>query len=956
MKFDLVGFGDRILNVGARLTGATAVDSKLDVVERAYAETERIVGRFDVPQAIPTRVLHDVKPDDVETVKALGAQFDEVRGQWIVPEKIQDLTLFHLWWTPVPEDLRDSDPRWTLTRDGRRAESYILPEDIAEGADSTVTSIMYGALSVVAALSYAATVLLGGVVGAAILLLGLPFLVAITQGEGIKEGVKSALLLLILPAFGAGAIGGASGIGLGLARSVPLIGSAGGGVAVLIGLTMLFTIIILVWSLLFSDKESKPMGGFFERLKHATKWGAMFAAIAIVVGVMPTWMAPAALLMMACLYPMHYTEHNYQIRSQLLKENGERFNISTQGALTNAHIGARLRQCENAMRDKTPLITIGTAVGHLTRKQYGYAPDQMTPMVMSCHDLSMHLLIFGSTGSGKTSSTARPIALQYKKSRYGGALIRCGKGTLPGELRPLIDIMIEPGVRFAPFMGLNHKELAIALNPTNSNSGDEKNPMWTAMANNVIDHATLILQELVNHEKHIKSLAITKAREIEELIGEAQALLARQLALSLDATSTRELLNSLLAKHRWWADRRDEPRKFFWNPRGLMGMLYAFESVNPTASGGGEPGEDMVARAEFLGYRVDGSEVEMTELVHPQIVRGTLLMDSLDFMMKAWPNIAAETRSGFMSNVFYRVLPLVRGPDLKASDGTYWADIEEGVDVSQALYGKFVGINLPVVEHGDAAKLITKLVTQRVYSGIKKRPYDWKESLPGQMPVMDLADECQFIVTDEELTMAPIARSLGLMMVMLTQGFEGLEVAFGSNIKAQQLCSNLKSVCCLSASEPTYHYLTKRFGTAQVVKYEQPVSGIDFDGGLINAIHSPLNDLNHPQRSAMRKWKRMGAGRFEVDRVSGAGSEWKGHRALGLSDSEMNKGIRVPIGGKKVVEPIFLPEEFPALLAEQGRGILWLHRAGAPRVDVATLNYVDAADVAKLASEGDAQA
>lgn len=942
MKFDLIRFGDRILNAGARLTGKATSDSKQDAIDRAYVEAERIVGRFDVPQSVPSRVLHDVKPDDIEAVKTLGAKFDEEKKQWIVPETIHDLTLFHLWWTPVPEDLRDSDPRWTLTRDGRRAESYILPEDIAEGADSTVTSIMYGALPIVAALSYAATMLLSQALGLAVLLLGLPFLVAITQGEGIKEGIKSALMLLLIPAFGAGAIGAASGLGAGLAGSLPVIGSIGGVLAVFFGMTMLFTVVILVWSLLFADKDSKPMGGFFERLKHSVKWGAMFAAIFMVVGVLPAWMAPAALLMMACLYPMHYTEHNWQIRSQLLKENGEMFNISTQGSLSNAHVGARLRQCQDALRDTTPLLHIGTSVGHLTKKQYGYAPDPRTKMVLSCLDLSMHVLVFGATGVGKTSNTARPIILQYKQSRYGGALIRCGKGTLPGELRSIIDIMVEPGVRFGPFMGLDHKDLAIALNSLQVGDGDPRNAIWVSGANNVLDHATLILQELVAHEKRIKALAVEKAREIEDLITEAQALLARQASISVDTSNTRELLDTLIARHLEWADARDSARKFLWTPKSLLDLLYAMNEVVVDHKGVSSAGKEMMSMAEFLGYSTNGAVPSSNVLMHPDIGKRSLLDGSLDFVMRSWPRTDEAQRSSFMINVLDRIIPLVRGRDLRSADGTPWSETEEGIDVSQALYGKFVGVNLPVNQHGTAATTIASLVRQRIYSGIRMRQdhKDWRKALPDQTPVMDMVDECQLIVSKEELDMAPIARSLGLMMVMLTQGFEGLETAFGSHVKADQFCNQFQSLICMRASEPTYQYLMKRFGTAMVVKYEQPVAGIDFDGGLANAIHSPLNDVNHPLRSAMRKMKRLGAGRFEIDRPGSAGGEWQGHRARGLADSDISKGIRVPTGGKKVIEPVFLPEEFPALLAERGRAILWLHRAGVARVDVATLKHV----------------
>lgn len=944
MKFDLIAFLDGILSLVSKARGKAKSDIRSTSVEQAYKGFDNIVGRFDVPQKLARRDLYNVQDDDRDDVRALGAVYDEQTKQWNVPETITDLTRFELWWHPVPEDVRDSEPRLVMTKTGRRIEGYVLGEDIWKGADSISTSIMYGALPVVAALSYALTALWSPL-GILSLLLAVPFLVAITQGEGIKEGMKSAVLLLLIPAFGSQYLASFSMMTAALTSGIPIIGIGGGSFASMLGLGAILSVLVFLWNWILPDKEKVVMGGFFERLKHALKFGALFAAIIVLVGFMPAYMAPAALLMLACLYSMQYTEHNFVVRSQELKENGERFNLGTQGALTSAHVGARHKQCENAFKDKTPLIYIGQAVGHLTKKHYAYAPDEGKAMALSCLDFTMHFFGFGATGSGKTSNMARPIILQYKKSKFGGALIRCGKGTLPGELRSMIDIMIEPGVDFAPYEGLDAKELTNALNSLQSADEDPRSAIWINGADNVVDHSSVLLEALVKHEIHYKNHAIKKARDLEEQVSQNQVKLAKLRQQQVDTTHQEELLSELMKHLTNWAIMRDEPRRYKYTPDGHLKLLYAVNALSMTKAGPG-PSEEMSVMAEFLGY--GAPEKRDPETIHRDLNSNSQLDDSLNFFLHAWPKIEDGQRSSFMINVLDRIIPLVRGRDLRNKEGQPWSQMETGVDISQALYGKFVGINLPVNQHGRAAKIIAALARQRIYSGIRKRQDFgelWQENLPGQMPVMDLCDECQLIVSKEELDMAPIARSLGLMMVMLTQGFENLVNTFGSLTKADQFCNQFQSVGTMFTSNATYEYLMKRFGTALMVKFEQPAMGLDYQGGLMNALHSPLNDIDHPNRSAMRKIERLGAGRFEVADNTTDALEWHGHRARRKSDMAISKSIKMPVGGKKEIQPVFLPEEYSALLTEQGRAILWLKRAGVPRVDVAQLNYVSEKEV-----------
>jgi hypothetical protein len=128
-------------------------------------------------------------------VRELGAVQDEI-GAWVVPDSIPDseLDTFQPWWPKVPADLRDSTPRMLMTKNGRRIEGYVLGSDQGKGGDSTATSLIYVALPILGALTLLVSKLWAPL---AILpaLMTIPYLIAIAQGEKVKEAVKAGLLL-----------------------------------------------------------------------------------------------------------------------------------------------------------------------------------------------------------------------------------------------------------------------------------------------------------------------------------------------------------------------------------------------------------------------------------------------------------------------------------------------------------------------------------------------------------------------------------------------------------------------------------------------------------------------------------------------------------------------------------------------------------------------------------------
>lgn len=271
-----------------------------------------------------------------------------------------------------------------------------------------------------------------------------------------------------------------------------------------------------------------------------------------------------------------------------------------------------------------------------------------------------------------------------------------------------------------------------------------------------------------------------------------------------------------------------------------------------------------------------------------------------------------------------------------------WHSIETGeVDVSDALYGAMVGLFLPPTQFGEAGEMMMRLLKQRVMNGIKARGAfgdKWREALPGQTEVMLMMDEAHLLLTADDINLFSVSRSLGLMPVLATQGFESLVNAFGSVNEAELMANTMQSVIALKCSHNTHEYLEKRFGQATLTTFKQRTRGIDYQGGMNNWRHSVLNDPDHAYASAYDKMRMEGAGRLTASRIDAVtGRRWRIGSEDTLGQDEIARDIDMPTGGKREVQPLFLQEEYSALLEPRGHAIVALNRAGIKRIDLAEL-------------------
>lgn len=921
-----------------------ATSSKGALLAEATKRYDNIVGRFDSMERIPSRTLLAPQDDDEKRfLQKNGAV--AVDGVWIVPEGVDLSEKFEPWFPAVSADLRDTTPRLVTTKNGRSVESYVLPSDRAKGSDSTATPLMYGGIALTSAIVYLLSSIWAplGLLGA---LLYIPFVAALTQGEGPMEGAKSFFLL------GMGPLALAYGSSLGAGRMITGLIPGGGLVGVGIGLPVLFVLSFIAAFVLDRfdpNRSASVMGGTFEKFKSIVKWTLFYVAAYVLCStVLPVYLHPFFFLAWPCLYPMVYTNANFVRRAKLLKEHGERFNLGRMGALSSMHVEPKRMQAVNAAKDTTPIFVIGTATGWLTKKHYAYAPDKGVDMCLSALDSSKHILVYGETGIGKTTMGARGYAMQWVESNHGGFLCLCGKGALPGDLSGIIEVMIETGVDFAPFHGLDGNGIAIALNSTakSSSSADPKNAVWTEGASNIIRYAATLFEALNKHEKGYLQYASDMASLKELDIDAAIVEVARLEKLGEDSSEAREKHAKLKADFDGWAKIRDGGRKWLWNVDTFVKVL---NMINEPIQVGGNwmPGKLLTEAVNWLGYEEDLNIARQRRAtnptsMHPEIGSRGLLDDALTYVLKTWTQgTEPQQRSSFFINVMQRVLPLTTGPYLTGKNGQHWKTLETGVDAGACLFGGKVGVHMPEEKHQEAGLLISALVKQRVYNSVALRggEEDWTKD--GQKPLLLMMDECQDLISSAERMLLPKSRSLGMYAYMLTQGFEGLQNKLGSEMEAMQFCNTFQNYICFRSSPQTYKYLAERFGTAQMLSYVEQTTGLDMDGGVRALAASPLNDLEHPNRAALKKMERLGAGRLVVRTLVHGKNEggWEGHRMANIEDDRMTKDIAVPMGGKLEIQPLFLPEEFSALTSF-GQAIVFLNRAGERRVDVAKMHPV----------------
>lgn len=312
---------------------------------------------------------------------------------------------------------------------------------------------------------------------------------------------------------------------------------------------------------------------------------------------------------------------------------------------------------------------------------------------------------------------------------------------------------------------------------------------------------------------------------------------------------------------------------------------------------------------------------------------------AFDYLMRDFPETTEKTKSSIL-NIARTWLASVVDHALLSG----WADTTQGQQVEKVLQGHAIGLLLPEAKYGKAGALITVLAKSRLYRAVKQRGDVWKDD-PSQTPVMLLADECQEIISDDELGMLPIARSLGLYCVFSTQNIEGIKAAIGHDDKAAQFLGNLSSVIALNVDTPASNaFVAARMGSApRVVFAGIPAVRADSDslvtelgwrtdGGMAGSAARRSDKIQGQRKHSglgghvTALWQKVGGPEVMQEIMHGASTGFRNQRQV----PQVHTGIL------RLVED----NEVPALTTTPNSALVSFNRGRVPRRDLMRLQPI----------------
>lgn len=268
-----------------------------------------------------------------------------------------------------------------------------------------------------------------------------------------------------------------------------------------------------------------------------------------------------------------------------------------------------------------------------------------------------------------------------------------------------------------------------------------------------------------------------------------------------------------------------------------------------------------------------------------------------------------------------------------------WTDTEKesSVRIDDCFTGAQIGLLLPESEYGQGGVAISALCMRRLYDAAKRRGDKWAE-VEGQRPVLLAADEVQNLLTRTDLETQPVARSLGLYLMMATQNIDGLYKRLERDGTVQMLGNFASLVALPPRTSDSNSYIAKRATSVwrSVVSMYQGLPDAAADFGLYN--NSGVDKVM--QSVGLFRRSRLGA-----PRLSYAIGLW--HRAwtpkayhslqeLSLADDAQAAQQPRPNLTMDVV-PLVDADEFDTLLARPHTAIALLNRGRVQRRDVIQL-------------------
>lgn len=185
-------------------------------------------------------------------------------------------------------------------------------------------------------------------------------------------------------------------------------------------------------------------------------------------------------------------------------------------------------QALKAQADKSHIVHFGNATGSLSFNGDSYAPDNGLPVSISLNDLSSHMMVFGSTGGGKTTIFRNFIkeinflpTATISKGVRNGIFLMDGKGEFALDCAKYLDAIIQPGMKNLNILdGSTPETFANMLkdlsSPSKHDSGNSR--FFTDSARNIVFIAG-VFHEAACEKGYVK-YNLSTLREFTRLISE----------------------------------------------------------------------------------------------------------------------------------------------------------------------------------------------------------------------------------------------------------------------------------------------------------------------------------------------------------------------------------------------------------------------------------------------------
>ena len=660
----------------------------------------------------------------------------------------------------------------------------------------------------------------------------------------------------------------------------------------------------------------------------------------------------------------------------------------------------RYLQAYEASKDESPFFELGTTLGLIAKAtSYLFAADAGLPFGGTINDfLSGDLLVFGEKGTYKSTSLinviishlfsaiVKPVRriLETNPINNLGMVFMDGKGAGPSDVSAMLDIRLNPKEvpKFNPIEGLDFQEVVKTIYDLNNSASATATASSDASAYFAKEAYTMLyytsaIWDLLNKiylakeesfqgdksaikqykDETIKKFNLevefhTKKNELKQLIQFEKD--------PIENAKLKTELTNLEASYMPCDEVVCE-----WNY--YTGFTIFNNAINPAyypiylriiskyydEQIEQNQGFTLEEKIEFLQENKDDLNLSNDEYVemfneYTEKLSEKTIIDAALFNCKKYSEqFSSETTQNIYNTGRSWMNVLMLNKDLVGWCVTTKSQFNP---IKRVLMGETCGVDLPSVKYGPAGQMCMSFFKAQLYSAIIERALDTEKHYlkRGEKNVLLLVDECQSIINQSDLDMIPIARSLGLMIVMCTQIYENLETQLGPEMAAA-FFNNFSNYITFRTSPKTRDKLLAKLGkTRRFITLSKKKVSFDYEKTAIQEMLSPLYDNDNPYQKELTRFARSheAVGRYNQQYMAGDSGARKG-LLLNLFNLNKDKHILssmippVQRAMDKEETNIITEAEWNNYLQTKGQAIaLFFNRAGSTRIDVIRCNPI----------------